>query len=102
MCYKQWSCFSFFQLSCGLRQGCPLSPLLYIICSEILNCMIRKDNNVKGIRVADVDILISAYADDTTIYVQDVDSLKHVIRILKTFYDWSGLRINFDKSRFFS
>jgi len=89
---------TYFNLSCGVRQGCPLSPLLYILCSEILNCMIRKDDNIKGIKIADVDILLSAYADDTTIYVQDIESLERVIGILNRFHSLSGLKINFDKS----
>ena len=44
-----WSA-GFFELTRGVRQGCPLSP--YIVCAEVLAITIRKDNSVKGIQWA--------------------------------------------------
>ena len=45
-----WSA-GFFELSRGVRQGCPLSPYIFILCAEVLATAIRKDNLVKGITV---------------------------------------------------
>jgi hypothetical protein len=85
-------------LGCGVRQGGPLSPLLYIVCGEILSLLIKNNHNIKGILIDDTEILVSAYADDTTLYLRDVNSLRNAIMILNDFKRYSGLTINLDKS----
>ena len=42
-----WSS-KFFQLNRGVRQGCPLSPYLFILCVEILGSAIRNCDRIKG------------------------------------------------------
>ena len=88
----------FFQLHRGLRQGCPLSPLLFLLCSEILAIWARNDTNVQGIQIGNADIFISAYADDTTFFLKDQNSLFHLMSILDRFKSISGLAINRNKS----
>ena len=89
---------SFFNLFCGVRQGCPLSPYLYIICGEILSIAIRNDSNIKGIDILDSNVKINSYADDTTLYVPDVVSLQCAIKVISKFREFSGLKINMSKS----
>ena len=89
---------NFFRLHRGLRQGCPLSPLLFLLCIEMLAIWARNDANIQGIQVGNTDILISAYADDTTFFLKDQNSLFHLMTILDRFKSITGLAINRNKS----
>ena len=40
---------SFFSLSRGVRQGCPLSPLIYILVPEVLACNLRASSSISGL-----------------------------------------------------
>ena len=82
-----------------MRQGCPLSPYLFILCAEILGNAIRSDSDVKGVKVknrnAESIHKISQYADDTTIYLENhQESIRNVIDLINTFYLISGLKKN--------
>ena len=57
----------FFKLERGVRQGCPLSSQIFILCIEILTQTMRKNKNIKGITIDGQKIKISQYADDTTL-----------------------------------
>ena len=54
-------------LSRGLRQGCPLSPYIFILVAEILANKIRLNENIKGITIDGFEHKLSQYADDTEV-----------------------------------
>ena len=54
-----------FYIHRGCRQGDPLSPYLFILCPEILSMLI------KGVKINNKERLISQYADDTTLILDD-------------------------------
>ena len=53
----------------GVRQGCPLSMLLYIIAAEVLANFIIADTRVKGVQRGTQEIKIVNFVDDTTIFL---------------------------------
>ena len=87
----------YFSLEGGTTQGDPLSPYLIILVLEILFIQIRADKTVKGFRFGTVEVKLTAYADDTTFLVRDVQSLKRVLKITHKFENSSSLKANVDK-----
>ena len=53
-----------FPLRSGIRQGCPLSPLLFNIILEVLATAIREEKEIKGIQIRKKEIKLSLFADD--------------------------------------
>lgn len=89
---------AFFFPSRGIRQGCCSSPSLFVIAVELMAIMLRKNVQIKGIQIANKSILLSQYADDTTLFLADYVSLRSALLTLEEFATWSGLKINSYKS----
>jgi hypothetical protein len=60
-----------FPLKSGMRQGCPLSPLLFNIVLEFLARAIRQEEGIKGIQIGKETVKISLFADDMIRYLKD-------------------------------
>ena len=58
---------NFFKIERGVRQGCPLSPYLFVLSVEVLAKAFKRNSNIRGIHVNQEEIKISQYADDTTL-----------------------------------
>ena len=65
---------------------------------EILVRAIKNDAGIKGIKVGEKEIKVSFYADDTSVFVRDLDSITHLLSLLDKFKDLSGLEINTKKT----
>ena len=89
---------SFFRLQRGVRQGCPLSGLLFIIGIELFARALKNEQSIKGVNVETKEIKITQYADDTTVFVKDEESVEQLLRLLDEFKSISGLEINTSKT----
>jgi exonuclease III len=89
-----------FRPTRGSRQGCPLSPYIFLICAELLACMLRQKVSIHGINIDNRSFLVSQYADDTIITIKYSEHiLREIIEIFKIFAKVSGLKVNYDKSQ---
>ena len=89
----------FFNVERGVRQGCPISPLLFVIVAEILACKIRSDPEIKGININQETFTITQLADDTTLFLSDIKSLERALMVLGQFAILSGLLLNKNKTQ---
>lgn len=89
---------SFFSINRGIRQGCPISALLFLLVVESFAEKIRNNSNIKGIKVKNEEIIISQFADDTTLFLCDEISVKNVLEVLEHYSKCAGLKINKSKS----
>ena len=89
----------FFKIQRGaVRQGCPSSPYLFIICIELLSNKIIKDPDIKGINIAGTEFKTSLFADDAAFIMDGTrKSFETLINIMDNFSYLSGLCLNTNK-----
>ena len=95
---------SYFKSGKGLRQGDPLSPLLFNLVADVFTRMLLKAsryNLISGLlpQVTIGGIISLQYADDTLLFFEnDVEKANNQKWILNCYEFMSGMRINYDKS----
>jgi len=87
-----------FKVERGVRQGCPLSGMLYSIAIEPLLCKVRE--NIKGVSLpfSGKTVSLSAYADDVVVLISDQKDIDTVVNILNDFKKISSAKVNWAKS----
>ena len=89
----------FFKLYRGVRQGCPLSPYLFVISAEILSLYIKEKSLIEGILYNNHNFIVSQFADDTSLAVKGTEeNVKNLFSILSDFEEVSGLKVNVNKT----
>ena len=84
----------YFHLKRGARKGDPIAAYFFIIVLEIFFIMIKSNNDIKRVKVLDFEYLYTAYADDTTFFISDLDSVHLIFSIFDEFSIYSGMKIN--------
>ena len=75
-----------FNLSRGVRQGCPLSGILFVIGVEILSNAIKRSKEIESIQIdPNKSIKITQYADDTTVFFKDIRSVHELFDLRQQF-----------------
>ena len=87
-----------FPLRLGRRQGCPLSPLLFNIVSEVLATAIRQEKEIKGIQIGKEDPNLPLFADDIIVYIENpIHSTKKLLDLISEFGKIAGYKVNIQK-----
>ena len=91
-----------FPLTRGIRQGCPLSALLFILAVEILASKLRLKKEIKGFvfqeELETCEIKVLQYADDTTLFLDNKKSMATALNELHEFGRVAGPSVNKSKT----
>jgi hypothetical protein len=84
------------EFKAGVRQGCPLSPLLYLFVAQALLAWLKQHGF--GIRIGLTHVTAAQYADDCTAILQSADKVPAFLRVMATFATESGQHLNTAKT----
>ena len=87
-----------FSINRGVRQGCPLSSLLYVLCAEVLCLEINQNSGIVGINFGDIFHKDLEFADDMSITLSNLESLDTLFDILLRYEKATNAKINVDKT----
>ena len=80
----------------SVHQGCPIAPLYYLLCGEIMSIQIK---NNQGIDINGIMNVVSQFAYDTGLFLTyDLNCLNAVINTLGQIEIGIGLTVNYKKS----
>ncbi|KAH9755242.1 reverse transcriptase domain-containing protein [Citrus sinensis] len=90
----------------GLRQGCPLSPYLFIMCVEVFsNLMVNAENQklINGLKFSrDLSVTHLLFADDSLVFTKaSINDCRNLRKIFDNYAAASGQVFNFEKSSMF-
>ena len=88
-------------LGTGVRQGCPLFPLLYVLVSEVLSNQIRKCRDTEGFRLPGargLQFKVSQYAAGASLFLKTKRSLCRLFQVVEMYEHGSGAKLNTSKS----
>ncbi|KAI3351315.1 hypothetical protein L3Q82_005865 [Scortum barcoo] len=84
-----------FPVHVGLRQGCPLSPVLFIIFMDRIS---RRSQGPEGVRFGNHRISSLLFADDVVLLASSSQDLQHVLERFAAECEAAGMRISTSKS----
>ena len=86
-----------FPLHSGVAQGCPCSPLLFLVVTEALTRLIMNDESIEGVTINGTQHKISQYADDSTLIPRNVRDWTRMEAHLQTWCEATAMKENATK-----
>ena len=88
-----------FPLKSEIRQGCPLSSLLFNIVLEVLATAIRAEKEIKRIQIGKEEVKLSLFADDMILYIENPkNSTRKLLELISEYSKVAEYEINTEKS----
>ena len=89
------------KISRSVKQGCSLSPLLYVLCLEPFVRKVCKDKYIEGLMLpgSPEQCNISVFADDSTGILTNDKSIKKFLYLINLFGKASGSKLNKNKTK---
>ena len=87
----------YFLLGRGARQGDPISAYLFVLALKILLQLITSKPEIKGLAIFNHCYFYSAYANDTTFFLQDTISIKHMVDVFLSFFVFFWIKTKLKK-----
>ncbi|KAK3551449.1 hypothetical protein QTP70_017426, partial [Hemibagrus guttatus] len=85
-----------FPVHVGLRQGCPLSPVLFIVFMDRIS---RRSQGLEGVRFGDHRISSLIFADDDVLLASSGLELQHALGRFAAKCEAAGMRVSTSKSK---
>ena len=85
----------------GIRQGCPLSALLFILAIEMIAIQVRDTKRVEGINIGhpSKELKTALLADDMTLFLRNTRSAQTALQMIENFGEKSGVKLNREKTK---
>lgn len=82
-------------VSQGIRQGCPLAPLHFLLAVETLGHAFKQMNDIQGLcfQIAQTGVtqVFAGFVDDSTLFLRRERDLNRCIQVLELFRQTSGI-----------
>lgn len=95
--YKN-KCSDFFNINAGVKQGDPLSPVLFIFfINDILQSISSNVDNTLSIN--DLNLFMLLYADDAVLFAKSAETLQNMLTKLHEYSTLWDLKVNTEKTK---
>ena len=88
-----------FSVERGVRQGCPLSPLLYVLAAEVLASNIRQNSVIRGYSFGLNEFKAGQYADDLITCITHLPSIDELFSTISKYESATNSKLNIKKSK---